>query len=141
MKSAIPNVLMDFLTDACHIWNGWQSRTDAVVSYIFFFKLKIRDRCIYLLEYRLSPFSSFIYPFLSHPLAVDDALVFSCHSGRPLPCLLIQTVLLHCATLLLQLSHLVTRDDVLGRERESLIIIIDNIQLNIFSVHICPCIY
>lgn len=42
----------------------------------------------------------------SHPLCVDDALVLSGHTTRPLPRLLIQAVLLCCAALFLQLHHL-----------------------------------
>lgn len=41
-----------------------------------------------------------------HPLRVDGALVFSGHATRPLPRLLVQTVLLRRAALLLQLHHL-----------------------------------
>lgn len=45
---------------------------------------------------------------ISHPLCVDDALVFSGHAARPFPRLLVQTVLLCRSALLLQLHHLQT---------------------------------
>ncbi len=45
----------------------------------------------------------------SHPLGVDDALVFSGHAARPFPRLFVQTVLLRRSTLLLQLQHLQTQ--------------------------------
>lgn len=41
-------------------------------------------------------------------LDVDDALVLSCHTACPFPCLFIQTVFLCCSTFSLQLHPLLT---------------------------------